>query len=690
MKEREIHIFALFVSAIFLWPFVIFANNIPVPVVNLDYQVELGQEIFLDASDTLDIDGDELSFFWDFGDGTQSEGITTSHIYKNIGNHIINLTVIDGYDASLANFVINVVENNQGGGSGNQNQVITYSDAIVINELMPNPDGSDNYEWVELFNPSDIIVDLVDWVISDASGKKYIIDSDDFVDTTIAGHGFFIIPRAHSSIALNNSGDSLELFNPSGTRVNKTEYNTSAGNNITWALDNAGVWEWSIEPTKGFTNIIRDEVEDEVVVNSNSQIEVELLSTITSTVPNTNIQYATSGDIVITETLPAPAGDDREYEFIEIYNNSDFVVDLAGWKLFDLKTDFIFESIIINPEEYLLLERQVTKIALNNTGDVITLVDAEENIIDIVEYSKANNNQSYIRSGDEWVWTNNITPGEAYIAEDKTSIGGAPVVLGFSEDVNLNFIQSISEIYNYDTTIDTIITVQGSISASPGELDKRILYIADQSGGVQVYMHNSDWPELELGDIIEVTGIISQAYGEYRIKIKKAEDIKFITSGEVLDSIELCKTAFFDIGSFIEISGKMIKKHKPYIDIETDCEDKVFEIIKLKLNNDLLSVTNRDDSVIAKGIVRIRNDNLFVHVLELKILPVEDLSDEIIINGVEEDKKNISITIDGESEGDKLGDGLLDSFISKIYVIILLIVSVISVVFYLKKKKYKY
>ncbi len=50
----------------------------------------------LDASASYDLDvGDTLTYFWDFGDGVTSSGITASHVYTSAGNFLISLLVTD-------------------------------------------------------------------------------------------------------------------------------------------------------------------------------------------------------------------------------------------------------------------------------------------------------------------------------------------------------------------------------------------------------------------------------------------------------------------------------------------------------------------------------------------------------------------------------------------------------------------
>ncbi|MBW1298987.1 lytic polysaccharide monooxygenase [Aquimarina litoralis] len=54
-----------------------------------------GPDVVFDASDSLDPDGDDLTYTWDFGDGTTAEGITASHSFSNLDSATVTLTVSD-------------------------------------------------------------------------------------------------------------------------------------------------------------------------------------------------------------------------------------------------------------------------------------------------------------------------------------------------------------------------------------------------------------------------------------------------------------------------------------------------------------------------------------------------------------------------------------------------------------------
>ena len=59
------------------------------------YLAVIAEEVTFDASESFDLDGNIVSYSWDFGDGTTGEGISSSHSYYSNGNYTISLTVVD-------------------------------------------------------------------------------------------------------------------------------------------------------------------------------------------------------------------------------------------------------------------------------------------------------------------------------------------------------------------------------------------------------------------------------------------------------------------------------------------------------------------------------------------------------------------------------------------------------------------
>ena len=54
--------------------------------------------VTLNGSQSSDIDGDALTYIWDFGDGNSANTVTTSHDYASAGTYSVSLTVDDGQD----------------------------------------------------------------------------------------------------------------------------------------------------------------------------------------------------------------------------------------------------------------------------------------------------------------------------------------------------------------------------------------------------------------------------------------------------------------------------------------------------------------------------------------------------------------------------------------------------------------
>ncbi|MFH1657454.1 MAG: lamin tail domain-containing protein [bacterium] len=123
--------------------------------------------------------------------------------------------------------------------------------------------------------------------------------------------------------------------------------------------------------------------------------------------------------IVINEVLPSPEGPDADNEWIELFNQNDFTVDLSGWKISDTagatKLYLFPEKTNIEPHSFLLLPRTESKITLNNDYDGLNLSQPNDNIIDGVSWEKAINNQSYNRSDPIWKWSPVLTPNSANI-----------------------------------------------------------------------------------------------------------------------------------------------------------------------------------------------------------------------------------------------------------------------------------
>jgi competence ComEA-like helix-hairpin-helix protein len=128
----------------------------------------------------------------------------------------------------------------------------TYTSGVYINEILPNPAGSDTTdEWVELYNSNNTAVDLSSWQIQDISGT---ITTYTILKDTISANGFLFLKRPETKIMLNNDTDGISLLTPDKKIIDSVNY-TKAPLGQSYNKTTSS-WGWSTTLTPGTTNII--------------------------------------------------------------------------------------------------------------------------------------------------------------------------------------------------------------------------------------------------------------------------------------------------------------------------------------------------------------------------------------------------------------------------------------------------
>ena len=327
-----------------------------------------------------------------------------------------------------------------------QENSLNTCEKIIINEIFPNPKGSDTgNEWIELYNKGeDCVMDA--WEIDDAEGgsKPFNINNQDINKT-----GFLLLPSWKTKITLNNSNESVRLFNPEKELVDEISFKESAKEDASFSRNEKDEFVWTKNPTPLGTNIF--ETEDETDDNQTSK------KTTSKTVKNGDL----SDKIHITELMPNPSGTDKGNEWVEIYNESEEEINLGGWTLDTGESstkNYIFDNSTIKSKNFLVLSDSDLGISLKNTNGVLRLVDFENTVIDTIEYDNAADNSSYMSiktiNGEneetEWKWTENTTKGEEN-----------PVLYKYSGEI-INFDQQKSELSLKTEETTLVILVEAS------------------------------------------------------------------------------------------------------------------------------------------------------------------------------------------------------------------------------------
>ncbi len=282
-------------------------------------------------------------------------------------------------------------ENNSGGSTQ-----VSYSSAILISEILPNPSGKDDgFEWIELFNSATADIDLSGWILDDegeAIGKDaYKIEAG----TIIPAKSYFVITLPENNFSLNNTGgDTVRLFWPDKNLESFVRYDATAPTNETYALQvETSLYQWTKSITPGSANqfVVVDPIESPETPNETFEIP----------------------KIVINEIFPNPKRGSKEEEFIELYNAGEVEVDLAGYKIMDAANNSFELDNKLAAGAYLVIKKSQSKISLNNTGaETVSLIHPSGEDVDFVSYEDAPTDQSYNLTGDgNFAWSSTLTSG---------------------------------------------------------------------------------------------------------------------------------------------------------------------------------------------------------------------------------------------------------------------------------------
>ncbi|MFA6428582.1 MAG: lamin tail domain-containing protein [Candidatus Buchananbacteria bacterium] len=293
-----------------------------------------------------------------------------------------------------------------GGSGGSYTQ--TYSpNNIIINEFLADPlDGQE--EWLELYNTTGQSIDLTGWLIEDGSKGQTKLTGN------LSSQSYLLINKISGN--LNNSGDLILLKSPTGETINQVVYgdwNNKNSNNASAPRDGQSA------ARKSFTNLTNDNL-DFIITTTPTPGQPNQF-TLATTKP-TGTEEITKGSLVLNELLANPLGDDSQTEFIELKNNGQNPIDLAGWRLQNTaKNLFILSTSTLSTTtlaagKFLTIYRSLSQLALDNNGDTIKLYDVKNHLIDSFNYKEALENISWSRDqfGD-WELTKQLTPDQENI-----------------------------------------------------------------------------------------------------------------------------------------------------------------------------------------------------------------------------------------------------------------------------------
>jgi hypothetical protein len=367
-----------------------------------------------------------------------------------------------------------------------------YPDDIILNELIPNPTGSDeDGEFVEIYNGSNKKEDLKDWIIKDKSGGEYKFSSIE-IDTG----KFLAVYYKDSGISLNNSDEEIKLYDPNGKLISSVSYgDTKEG--YAYGFDGAK-WKWTsfITPNaeNQFDEPIETKIKKEKKVYRNTYAEFEVSTSKKSAKVTWNFgdghksyqkktrhKYEKAGKYKVTAKIsggsedkieeftikvekfpekavkiiglaPNPKGKDTTTENIIVWNKSKKKVNLkdwsvaTGWK--NLYNHPIDKDFILKPGEKKTLGRDVSGFALNNKKTKVELRYPDGKIASKTKYDKktetVKEGEVYEKTGTKWAWKKTVLPNTTRLAKAESKP---------AENNNIQLANAIMQIKDSDLII---------------------------------------------------------------------------------------------------------------------------------------------------------------------------------------------------------------------------------------------
>jgi len=625
----------------------------------------------------------------------------------NTGNNYNDFALTNTITKRAANIINNDAADDEY--SDSLSSQYDYSNDIIISEIFPNPKGSDNEnEFIELFNKGDKSVNLEGWILSDATNKNYELRTlptgkqvKNYENITIGAGDYLTFFRKESGIALNNTSDAVELYQPLRDEPAQVVEYEKAKEDWSYCVVNATStkleYKWSEIATPGEENNIKtinhppaadfsysgelcigqviffdssdtvDEDGDKLnyfwdfgtgrngatttepnpifiyfqpgakqvklkVSDGENETEVEKIITLTSTAlfqgeqGQEDIEFLKDYNIIISEFMPNPEGADGEGEWIKIQNLGSQSVNLIGWQLDDGEGGSsaygISEDIFLNPNDFFVFSREDTKLALNNTVDSVRLFNNYGELVDSADYEKTKEGVSFVRQDGRWVYSGSEDSNQTGIVAVSSTVKTSSSVSSKSKAAVYAASATLENIREFD--LGDKVNVTGTVAVLPGVFGTQYFYIVG-SPGVQVYNYNKYFPDLTIGDIVRVSGELTESYGNLRLKTSSLDDIKITaTSTSPEPAITECDKINEHLeAQLVRVKGEVVEKSGSTIWLD-DGNDEIE--VYIKTNTGINKNSIKEGATIAViGIVYQNNDSY-------RIMPRN--SDDIIIEGV--------------------------------------------------------
>ena len=434
--------------------------------------------------------------------------------------------------------------------AGNILDRVDYADELIPDEgqsLARKADGIDtdnDSDWVVTDNltpgAANIILDDTSATNSSTVVKKTVVSKEKFI-----GLKWKVKYNLRLRQYEESAFDASKTIDPRGGRI---QYG--------WDLSGQNI------PGANIKFVFATSGKQEVIIHATSTAgTVDVKKIFVMVYPATE---AVGSGIIFSELLPRAGNDEEEY--IQLKNISAQPVNMSNWKVV-YKND-IFEiptSTFLSANDYLTFYKTITGFILNNSGGELLLLNQDNILIDEMEYGKADEDAVYVFKNEKWQWETPTTSAKR--AATKINTTTQPFG-GQAKKYSGRFFTNIMDARAGQK--GDWARIKGLVAVLPGIFGSQYFYLTDGNAGMQIYQSKKDFPPLEVGDLAQVYGIISEANGIKRINIKSKNDVDILSIGQMVTSTELNVDEIDEslAGGLAQIQGEIteIKSNLMYVD----------------------------------------------------------------------------------------------------------------------------
>lgn len=269
---------------------------------------------------------------------------------------------------------------------------------ILINEFLVDPQP----QQVEILNIGSQSADVSSWIIDDSGGKTFFTIPENtiiFSNTCLVFSGDFNLNKT--------STDTIRLFNSQQELIDSFSYDKSPGLNISfqrlpdasqnWATKEASLGFFNEDLTTCFYLSPTPQPSPTNYFSPTPTIN-QILITPTPTINKENNQQTpvSYNNLFLSEVMVNPETGDKEW--VEIYNNNPFEVNLINWFIDDIENSGSSPksfSLTIPGQSLAIIE--LTSAMFNNSGDSVRLLDFNKEVKDSFDYQSSEKNISWGR-----------------------------------------------------------------------------------------------------------------------------------------------------------------------------------------------------------------------------------------------------------------------------------------------------